>query len=106
MTTRRRRVPDTSGQTLGNLIRTADWAGVTKGDVVEVSDTRLRSATWRFVAHVRNVVTGDEWIEVVGGRPGDSSLRSFPVSRVFAPTTKGKGKPRAPLAEAPRLPLD
>lgn len=78
---------------------------MTKGDAVEVSDTRLRSATWQFVAHVRNVVTGDEWIEVVGGRAGDRTLRSFPASRVFAPTKKGRGAPRASLAEAPRLPL-
>jgi len=78
-----------------------------KGDAVEVSDTRLRSATWQFVAHVRNVATGDEWIEVVGGRSGDRKLRSFPPSRVFAPTTKSRRRD-APvsLADAPRLPLD
>ena len=106
MTTRRRRADDSAGQPLGNLVRTAAWAGLTKGDPVEVSETRLRSATWRFVAHVRNVVTGDEWIEVVGGRAGDRTLRSFPVSRVFAPTRKGRSGPRASLAEAPQLPLE
>ena len=73
---------------------------------VEVSGTRLRSAKWEFVAHVQNVVTGDEWIDVVGGRSGDRTLRSFPPERVFAPAGKlGRRQPRPSLADAPRLPL-
>jgi hypothetical protein len=106
VTTRRKRVPE-AVQPSGNLVRTSTWAGLQKGDAVAVSDTKLRSASWQFVAHVRNVATGDEWIEVVGGRSGDRSLRSFPPSRVFAPTKKGRrSSPPVSLADAPRLPLD
>ena len=107
MTVRRKQRADAADQPSGNLVRTPEWAGVRKGDPVEVSDTRLRSATWHFVAHVRNVATGDEWIEVVGGRSGDRKLRSFPPSRVFAPTKKTRrGAAPVSLADAPRLPLE
>ena len=107
MTPRRKQEPEAAVAPSGNLVRTPTWAGLHKGDAVEVSDTKLRSASWQFVAHVRNVATGDEWIEVVGGRPGDRSLRSFPPSRVFAPTRKGRrGGPPVSLADAPQLPLD
>lgn len=92
---------------LGKLLRTPTWAGVHKGDPVEVMGTHLRSAEWEFVAHVRNVRTGDEWIEVVGGRRGDRTPRSFSPDRVFAPAPKqGRRSPRASLADQPMLPLD
>ena len=106
MTTRKKRVPDTVEQSSGNLRRTTTWAGVQRGDAVEVSGTRLRSAKWEFIAHVRNIVTGDEWVEVVGGKSGDRNLRSFHPDRVFAPAEKKrKGAPRSSLADAPRLPF-
>ena len=96
-----------AAQQLGNLYRSIVWAGLHKGDPVEVTDTRLRGANWEFVAHVRNVATGDEWIEVVGGRSGDRKLRSFSPERVFAPASKPRARaPRASLAEQPMLPLD
>lgn len=75
MTPRRKKVSDATEQPSGNLRRVSTWAGLRSGDPVEVTDTRLRSAKWEFVAHVRNIVTGAEWIEVVGGRPGDRNLR-------------------------------
>jgi hypothetical protein len=107
VTTRRKRQPEPAVAPSGNLVRTATWAGLHKGDAVEVSDTRIRSASWQFVAHVRNVASGDEWIEVVGGGSGDRKLRSFPPSRVFAPTKKSRRKdPPVSLADAPRLPLE
>jgi hypothetical protein len=103
---RRRRAADADDLPSGNLRRKATWAGLRRGDAVEVIGTRLRSAKWEFIAHVSNVATGDEWIEVVGGRMGDHKLRSFSPERVFAPTRKGtRTAPRSSLAEAPRLPL-
>jgi hypothetical protein len=106
MTTRKKAVPETTDQTSSNLRHASTWAGLHRGDAVEVTDTRLRSAKWEFIAHVRNVVTGDEWIEVVGGRSGDRKLRSFRPERVFAPAPKKRSAgPRSSLADAPRLPL-
>lgn len=73
---------------------------------MDVVGTRLRSATWSFVAFVRNLRTGDEWVEVVGGKPGDSKTRSFRPEQVYPP---GKHRRRGPapasLADAPQLPL-
>ena len=90
----------------GHLVRHDTWAGLRRGDPVEVSGTRLRSATWSFVAHVRNETTGIEWIEVVGGRPGDRKLRSFLPEQVFPPGAARAGRSGpASLADAPRLPF-
>jgi hypothetical protein len=102
----RRKVPSEGATASGRLERTEAWAGLRPGDAVEVEGTRLRSATWAYVAHVRNTETGAEWVEVVGGRPGDRMLRSFSPSQVFAPgARRAKGGDRASLAEAPRLPF-
>jgi hypothetical protein len=106
MPPRRKRAPEVADQPSGNLRRESTWAGLRRGDAVEVTDTRLRSATWEFVALVRNIVTGDEWVEVVGGKPGVRNLRSFHPERVLAPTKKrGRSGTRPSLADAPRLPL-
>jgi hypothetical protein len=88
------------------LDRSETWAGLRVGDAVEVSDTGIRSATWEFLAHVRNRRTGDEWVEVVGGRPGDRKVRSFPPDRVYPPRGRSKRAGPAPaLTDAPRLPF-
>jgi hypothetical protein len=90
----------------GHLFRSITWAGLRTGEPVEVTGTRLRSARWAFVAHVRNTQTGDEWVEVVGGKPGDRKLRSFRPEQVFPPHGRGaKGGPPASLADAPQLPF-
>lgn len=95
-----------------HLERSTEWAGVRTGDPVEVSGVRARSTSWSFLAHVRNVRTGEEWVEVVGGRPGSRAVRSFRPEQIFSPSprsARGGGKAprgaRAPLSEAPRLPL-
>jgi len=73
---------------------------------VDIDAPRLRSATWSFVAFVRNVETGAEWVEVVGGKPGGRMLRSFGPELVFPPgSLTGRGTARPSLAEAPQLPL-
>jgi hypothetical protein len=80
---------------------------------VVVSGLSLRGATWEFRAHVLNRNNGTESIEVVGGRPGDRTIRSFGPERIFAATGAKRrgGSARAvagelSLAEAPQLPLD
>jgi hypothetical protein len=107
---RNRRSPSTT-TTVGHLERSERWAGLRRGDPVEISGTGLRSASWEMVAHVRNTETGDEWVEVVGGRPGDRKIRSFRPEQVYAPRSSrgkggGSGAGRASLADAPQLPFD
>jgi hypothetical protein len=88
------------------LERSTTWAGLQAGDPVEVEGTRLRAAHWTFLAHVRNGDTGEEWVEVVGGRQGDRKLRSFRPEQVYAPRGRRAGARRAAsLAEAPQLPF-
>jgi len=106
----RRRHPTPLPSAPGHLDRATTWAGLHPGDPVTVAGTRLRSATWSFVAHVRNTDTGDEWVEVVGGRPGDRKLRSFRPEQVFPPNAKpgtagAAAKGPASLADAPQLPF-
>jgi hypothetical protein len=73
----------------------------------------VRSAEWRFRAHVLNHHNGTESIEVVGGRPGETKIRSFGPERIFAVTRKKGSRTggrnatagELSLAEAPQLPL-
>lgn len=91
------------------LVRTERWAGLRAGDAVRVEGLRQRSASWTFVAHVRNVRTGEEWVEVVGGRPGSRALRSFRPEQIFPAGGKTRssraGTAGLSLADAPRLPF-
>ncbi len=88
---------------MADLRRNTTWAGLHPGDPVQVDGTRLRGASWEFVAHVVNGETGDEWVEVVGGRAGDRSVRSFRPGQLYAPTARPGRDPS--LADAPGLPL-
>jgi len=83
----------------GHLLRSERWAGLRPGDAVEVAGSR-RGSAWTYVAHVRNTVSGEEWVEVVGGRPGAHDMRSFRLEQIHAPGAKGPS-----LADAPRLPF-
>jgi len=73
----------------------------------------MRGADWEFRARVLNHRNGTESIEVVGGRPGDRTVRSFEPGRIFPVTAKkrtGAGQRRVvagelSLADAPQLPL-
>ena len=103
MITRRKKVaPAVDGS--ARLQRKSSWAGVKKGDPVDITGTGLRSAKWEFVAHVTNVATGEVWVEVVGGARGDRTLRSFSPDRVCPPVPKRGRRPPA-LVDAPRLPF-
>jgi hypothetical protein len=98
--TPKKRVPFPS-----NLVRTQNWAGLAPGDRIEVEGRGLRGASWTFLAHVRNAVSGEEWVEVVGGKAGDRTVRSFRPHQVFAPSARKGNEPRPSLADAPQLPL-
>jgi hypothetical protein len=71
----------------------------------------MRDATWEFRAHVVNTNNGTESVEVVGGRPGDRTIRSFGPERIYA--AKGRRSTNwaraaageLSLADAPQLPL-
>jgi hypothetical protein len=88
---------------VADLRRNPRWAGLQPGDPVQVDGTRLRGASWQFVAHVTNDETGDEWVEVVGGRSGDRAVRSFLPAQLYAPSARPGRDPS--LADAPGLPL-
>ncbi len=88
---------------MSELERTTRWAGLTPGDPVQVVGTRLRGASWSFVAHVANAQTGEEWVEVVGGRSGDRAVRSFRTDQLY-PVAARPGRDPS-FADAPGLPL-
>jgi hypothetical protein len=96
-----------------HLERSDRWNGLRAGDKVVVSGLGMRGATWEFRAHVLNRHNGSESVEVVGGRPGDRTVRSFEPERIYpvvgrkrsGPRSAGSGDGRPSLAEAPQLPL-
>src|SRR5580692_530491 len=90
--------------TVADLRRSTKWAGLQPGDPVRVEGTRLRGAAWQFVAHVTNGDTGEQWVEVVGGRAGDRAVRSFRPDQLYAVAARPGRDPS--LADAPGLPLD
>ena len=90
----------------GHLERSTKWAGLTTGDIVVVDGVKERRQSWVFVAHVTNRRTGEEWIEVRGGRVGEAKSRSFRPELIFAVTSKKRGRiVGQSLADAPQLPL-
>ncbi|HTX63398.1 MAG TPA: hypothetical protein VMD28_07140 [Acidimicrobiales bacterium] len=108
----RRRATRADAPPASHLERSSEWQGVRAGDPVEVTGVRARSTVWSFLAHVRNLRSGEEWVEVVGGREGSRAVRSFRPEQIFAPSPRASGRSsrsasatRAPLSDAPRLPL-
>jgi hypothetical protein len=96
-----------------HLERSEAWNGLRVGDRVVVAGLPTRGATWEFRAHVRNTHNGSESVEVVGGRPGERTVRSVGPERIFAATgskkrkspTAGVFRDQLSLADAPQLPL-
>ena len=86
-----------------DLHRNTRWAGLRPGDPVVVTGTRMRGASWSFVAQVATAETGEVWVEVVGGRSGDRAVRSFRPDQIYAASAKPGRDPS--LADAPGLPL-
>lgn len=87
-------------------MRSAAWHGVREGDPVVVNGPKERRQSWVFVAHVRNEETGEEWVDVRGGRQGESKGRSFRPEAIYPPCArKGSRIEGLSLADAPQLPL-
>lgn len=87
------------------LTRREAWAGVRAGDPVEVEGV-AGGRHWVFVAHVTNEATGEAWVEVRGGRPGEAKFRAFAPDALYpAGARRGSRWRRPPLARAPRLDL-
>ncbi len=100
----RARAGTTPSQTPSHLRRSPAWSGLCEGDPVDVLDPREAASNWRFVAHVTNTKTGEEWVEVVGGRKGDERRRSFRPDQLYPHRSVRGGAPTAAsLTEAPRL---
>ncbi|MBU6496170.1 MAG: hypothetical protein KGR42_07160 [Acidobacteria bacterium] len=89
----------------GHLVRSTQWSGISTGDEVLVDIDRGRQRHWVFVAHVVNSKTGDEWVEVRGGRPGELKGRAFRPEQIFPVGAERKGRLVGPsLLDAPQLP--
>lgn len=87
-------------------MRTTTWAGLRHGDDVVVDGAKERRQHWVFLAHVLNEETGDEWVEVRGGRVGEAKGRSFRPELIYPITAKkGARLVGQSLAAAPQLPL-
>ncbi|NNN03826.1 MAG: hypothetical protein HKL87_07535 [Acidimicrobiaceae bacterium] len=90
----------------GHLVRSTRWAGLSTGDAVAVDADRGRRRAWVFVAHVVNSRTGEEWVEVRGGRPGEAKGRAFRPEQIFPVSAQRGGHLEGlSLAEAPQLPF-
>lgn len=91
----------------GPIVRFAAWNGVRCGDAVVVNGAKERRQHWTFVAFAVNEATGDEWVEVRGGRTGESKGRSFHPDMIFPyGSRKGSRVVGLSLASAPQLMLD
>ncbi len=80
---------------------------MSNGDAVVVNGLKERRQQWTFVAHVRNEATGDEWVEVRGGRLGESKGRAFHPDMIFpSGSRRGARVVGLSLASAPQLPFE
>ncbi|HTT59827.1 MAG TPA: hypothetical protein VMF33_07240 [Acidimicrobiales bacterium] len=90
----------------GQIVRSSTWQGVRCGDAVVVNAPKERRQHFTFVAHVLNEATGDEWVEVRGGRVGEAKGRSFRPDLIYpGEARKGARLVGPSLAMAAKLPL-
>jgi hypothetical protein len=62
---------------------------------------------WVFVAHVVNEASGEEWVEVRGGRAGEAKGRSFRPELIYpGGARRGSRLVGMSLAAAPRFPIE
>ncbi len=91
----------------GQIVRSSTWHGARRGDPVVVNGDKERRQHWTFVAHVVNEATSEEWIEVRGGRVGESKGRSFRPEMIYPVSAKkGARVVGLSLASAPQFTLD
>lgn len=65
-----------------------------------------RRSQFVFVAHVTVVDSGEEWVEVRGGRTGEVKDRSFRPDLIYPASARQGGRLRGlSLADAPQLPF-
>lgn len=77
------------------------------GDPVVVDGPRERRQQWVFVAHVMNLATNEEWVEVRGGRQGEAKGRSFRTEVIYPRGARRGSRLVGPsLAMAPQFALD
>lgn len=88
------------------FVRSTTWQGLVSGDLVAVNVERETRSNFQFVAHVMNPETGDEWIELRGGKAGEARIRSFRPDTVYLRSArKGSKFVGLPLSAAPCLPF-
>ncbi len=95
---------ETPGLPSGRIRRVGSWAGLVEGDPVAVNVARQSRQRWVFVAHVRNEATGEEWVDVRGGRPGELTRRSFRPDVIYPVRARRGSRITGPsLYDAPQL---
>jgi len=99
MTRRRKTEPDIAT----TLARTTYWQGLKPHDEVRVKSKSGQRNRYEFLAFVQNVVSGECFIEVLGGRLGrdgryQRNIRMFPPERCSPPPKKRRRrKPPDPM---------
>ncbi|MDE3044631.1 MAG: hypothetical protein KGJ10_07370 [Acidobacteriota bacterium] len=87
--------------------RVESWRGLRRGDPVAVNVEREYRGQWSFVAFARNEVTGEEWVEVRGGRAGESKGRAFRPEVIFPVNARRGSRFVGPsYVDAPQLALE
>jgi hypothetical protein len=88
------------------VVRVQRWNGLGVGDPVCVDGPRERRQSWVFVAYAVNEATGEEWVEVRGGRIGESKGRAFHPDAIYPATARrGRTLRGLPVSVAPLLDL-
>ncbi len=88
----------------GHLVKTPAWGLFIPGMEVKVDGEPRRY--YRWVAHVRNTRTGEEWADLIGGKPGTNHgagatrlQRSVALERVKPVMTVGRATKRRVAVE-------
>jgi len=98
---------DSSVTRFGEIVRENAWHGVRFGDLVVVNSPKRTPSTMDLRRARGERATGDEWVEVRGGRVGESKGRSFLPELIYpSGARKGSRVMGLSLATAPQLALE